>query len=94
MNDKLKSFAREELKNGLRQLTEAQQRMNGDRVITPDGPGIIIGQDLPGSNLMRFIVKLDEPQYDFEPCYFPKELHDANFVNMTGGNYETVLGQG
>ena len=46
-----------------------------DRVTTPDGPGIIIGYDLPESDrAKRYIVKLDIKKYDFDPCYWLKDL--------------------
>jgi hypothetical protein len=47
----------------------------GDRVITPDGEGIITGYDLPESErTKRYIVELDKNKYDYIPCYFAKEL--------------------
>jgi hypothetical protein len=47
----------------------------GDRVITPDGEGEIIGIDLPESDrAKRYIVALDKPKYNFNPCYFLREL--------------------
>ena len=47
-----------------------------DRVITPDGEGVIIGIDLPECNIaaQRFKVKLDVEKYDFIPCYFFYEM--------------------
>ena len=45
-----------------------------DRVETPDGPGTIIGIDLPESQAWRYIVELDIPKYDFTPAYFKKDV--------------------
>lgn len=46
----------------------------GIRVKTPDGDGVIIGFDLPGSNYERYIVKLGNRWFEFDPCYFEKEI--------------------
>ena len=65
----------------------------GDRVITPDGAGIITGIDLPESTAKRFMVKHDilperlQGWYDmwkFDPCYFPKKLKKINSTGGTG----------
>jgi hypothetical protein len=51
----------------------------GDIVSTPDGRGVIIGViigvALPESHrVKRYIVKLDKPIHNFNPCYSPKDL--------------------
>jgi hypothetical protein len=51
-----------------------------DRVVTPAGPGTIIGIDLPDSRrARRYVVRLDgaedwEEGFNFDPCYFESEL--------------------
>ena len=49
-----------------------------DRVITPHGPGIIIGIDLPESRAMRYVIRLDVSKYPFNPAYFPEEIRKAS----------------
>lgn len=44
------------------------------RVITPDGPGVVVGKDLPDSSACRYLVLLDVKKYNFLPAYFPKDL--------------------
>ncbi|OIH01733.1 hypothetical protein A7M79_19215 [Acinetobacter baumannii] len=53
----------------------------GSKVNTPFGQGIIVGVDLPESNLRRFIVEIIKPTKSHnliekgEPlCFFPKEI--------------------
>ena len=46
----------------------------GDRILTPDGIGRIVGIDLPESRAWRYIVELDVSKYDFTPAYFEKEI--------------------
>ncbi|MFJ0285888.1 hypothetical protein Q4100_06320 [Acinetobacter baumannii] len=53
----------------------------GSKVNTPFGQGIIVGVDLPESNLRRFIVEIIKPlkphsliEKDKPLCFFPKEI--------------------
>jgi len=55
----------------------------GDRVMTPHGPGVIVGKDMPESRAWRWKVRLDERQrerVDLEGvlCYFPHELEEVD----------------
>jgi len=56
----------------------------GDRVQTGHGRGTIVGQDLPGHDCARWVVRIDEPKPEHEGtvaafprrelCYFPREV--------------------
>jgi len=43
----------------------------GDRVMTPEGAGIIVNKDLPNHDCWRWIVQFLD---GWERCYFPSEV--------------------
>jgi hypothetical protein len=50
----------------------------GDRVMTPDGLGRIVGKDLPDSEVWRWAVRLDRPPYGpGVVCYFERDLKEV-----------------
>jgi len=61
----------------------------GDRVMTPHGPGTIVGKDLPESRAWRWVVLLDAGPLENQVarCCFKRDLsYEINAGEMTAGH--------
>lgn len=63
----------------------------GSPIETPLGAGVVVGVDLPDSDLWRYIVRLENNVFEKEKneyCFFPRE------VKACGGPSDTDRGRG
>ena len=69
------------------------------RVSTPHGSGVIVGYDLPDSEVWRYKVVLDSRRQfcGYAPCYFPKDVSNINDPTtrlITSGSQATLRPKG